>query len=213
MVVAALVAFWAIRLGGHITRRSLSDPHEDARYAALRQQWAARFQLYMFGFLQVQALSGALLVVSIALAAHEPSASLRISDGLGAALLLVSILGEGLADTQLRRFRTYPANRGRVCEAGLWGWSRHPNYFFEWLGWVAYAVVAIDLSGAYPWGWLALVGPAFMYHLLLNVSGVPLLEQAMLRSRGDAYRDYQDRVSPFIPLPPKRTPATQDPSV
>ena len=89
-----------------------------------------------------------------------------------------------------------------MCEAGLWSWSRHPNYFFEWLGWLAYAVMAVDLSGAYPLGWLALSGPAFIYYLLRHVSGVPLLEASMAASRGDAYRDYQARVSPFFPRPP-----------
>ena len=156
----------------------------------------------MFAFLQLQALSGALLIATMALAAHYPAAGLRLADLLALGLLGLSILGEGAADRQLRLFRAYPANRGRVCEVGLWSWSRHPNYFFEWLGWVAYALMAIDLTGAYPLGWLALSGPAFIYYLLRHVSGVPLLEVSMVASRGDAYRAYQARVSPFFPSPP-----------
>lgn len=96
-----------------------------------------------------------------------------------------------------------PANKGHICDTGLWGWSRHPNHFFEWLGWLAYPRLAIDLSGTWPWGWLALSGPAFMYWLLVYVSGIPLLEQQMLQSRGDAFRSYRAQVSPFFPLPPK----------
>jgi steroid 5-alpha reductase family enzyme len=138
------------------------------------------------------------------LAARNPR-PLSWLDGAALIVLLVAISGEALADRQLRRFRADPANHGRVCDLGLWGWSRHPNYFFEWLVWVAYALLAIDPFGGYPWGWLALFAPAFMYWLLVYVSGVPPLEQQMLRSRGEKYREYQARVSAFIPLPPARS--------
>jgi steroid 5-alpha reductase family enzyme len=102
----------------------------------------------------------------------------------------------------MKGFRADPANRGKVIEIGLWAWSRHPNYFFQWLGWLAYPVIALD--PARPVTWLSLAAPAVMYGLLRYVSGVPPLEQAMLKSRGDLFRDYQRRVSVFFPLPPKR---------
>jgi steroid 5-alpha reductase family enzyme len=107
-----------------------------------------------------------------------------------------------MADRQLRAFAHNPKNRGKVCDAGLWAWSRHPNYFFEWIGWFAYALFAIDLSGGHVWGWLALTGPAFMYWLLVHVSGIPPLEAHMLRSRKKAFADYQKRVPAFFPSPP-----------
>jgi steroid 5-alpha reductase family enzyme len=106
-----------------------------------------------------------------------------------------------IADRQLAAFRDDPANKGRVCDVGLWGMSRHPNYFFEWMGWFAYTIIAIDFSGGYPWGWLALAGPALMYWLLVHASGIPPLEAHMLRSRGQAFRDYQHRVNAFWPGP------------
>ncbi len=211
IAVAALVGAWSLRLGLHIAARaaeSSKEGIEDARYAALRREWGQGFQSKMFVFLQTQALAGAFLIVSIAIAAHNPSAQLRPIDLCGMALLALSILGAGLADNQLRKFRQYPANRGRVCDAGLWAWSRHPNYFFEWLGWCAYALIALDLSGGYPVGWLALSGPLLIYHLLRNVSGVPLLEAAMIASRGDAYVQYQSRVSAFFPMPPRSGPTS-----
>jgi steroid 5-alpha reductase family enzyme len=116
-------------------------------------------------------------------------------------VLLAAIAGEALADGQMQRFKANPANRGKVADTGLWGWSRHPNYFFEWLGWLAYPAIALDPSR--PVTWLSLVAPAVMYLLLTRVSGVPPLEEAQLRSKGDAYRAYQARVSAFFPLPPK----------
>jgi len=94
--------------------------------------------------------------------------------------------------------------RGRVCDVGFWRYSRHPNYFFEWLGWLAYPLLAIDATRL-DWAWLSLSGPAFMYWLLVHVSGIPFLEKHMVRSRGDAYRAYQQRVSAFFPRLLKRT--------
>ncbi len=202
-LVAMLAAAWSLRLGLHIAGRT-GHCTEDARYAQFRRDWGAAFQSRMFWFLQIQAAAAALLAVSMLLAARNPR---RLSwvDGVALLVLLVAIAGEAMADWQLRRFRADPGNRGRVCDAGLWGWSRHPNYFFEWLGWVAYPLLAIDLRGNYPFGWLALSAPGFMYWLLVYVSGVPPLEQQMLRSRGGAYREYQERVSAFFPLPPARS--------
>lgn len=199
LLVAVLIAAWSLRLGLHIAQRSMSGP-EDARYAALRQEWGTRFQFRLFLFLQIQAAAAALLGLSMMLAAHNPAPFPRLLDFAGVAIMVIAVAGEGFADDQLRRFKKNPANKGRVCDAGLWAWSRHPNYFFEWLGWIAYALLAV---GDWGWGWLALSGPAFMYWLLVYVSGIPLLEQQMLKSRGDAFLAYQRRVSAFFPLPPK----------
>jgi steroid 5-alpha reductase family enzyme len=201
IVVAVLIALWSLRLGLHIAQRSMHGP-EDARYAALRQEWGPDFERRLFIFLQVQAAAAALLGLSMTLAAHNPAPWPCFLDFAGIAVLLIAVAGEGVADEQLRRFKANPANKGRVCDTGLWSWSRHPNYFFEWLGWIAYPLLAIGTDWA--WGWLALSGPAFMYFLLVHVSGIPLLEQQMLKSRGDAFRAYQARVSAFFPLPQKR---------
>jgi steroid 5-alpha reductase family enzyme len=191
LAVAALIAIWAVRLGVHIAHRSFAGP-EDARYAALRTEWGAGFQRRLFWFLQVQAVAAAFLSLSMGLAASNPAPFPRVQDFLGILVLIVAIVGEGVADAQLRGFK------GRVCDVGLWGMSRHPNYFFEWLGWFAYPLLAIDFSRL-DWAWLSLTGPAFMYWLLVHVSGIPFLEQHMLRSRGDAYRAYQKRVAAFVP--------------
>ncbi len=114
---------------------------------------------------------------------------------------MAGVVGEAIADYQLRRFKTDMANRNSVCDTGLWRWSRHPNYFFEWLCWLAYPLIAIDLSGHNRYGWLALLAPACMYWVLVFVSGIPPLEEHMLRSRGETFRDYQARTRAFFPLP------------
>jgi len=203
-LVALLVAGWSLRLGTHIARRMQSG-HDDPRYAELRRAWGSRFDRRLFDFLQIQAIAAWLLSLSILVAARNPAPAFIWSDGAGASILLIAVIGEGVADTQLSRFRNNPANRRRVCDAGLWGLSRHPNYVFEWLGWVAYAVIAIGPDGRFGRGWLALSGPIFMYWLLVHVSGIPPLEAHMLRSRGEAFRSTQRRIRAFWPIPTFRT--------
>jgi steroid 5-alpha reductase family enzyme len=158
----------------------------------------------MFLFLQNQGFGSIPLVFAIFVAARFPEAALRLQDALGVLILFAGIAGEGLADAQLKTFRSNPANKGKVCDIGLWRWSRHPNYFFEWFGWLAYPVIAISLTDplAYPWGFAALLSPLMMYWFLVHVTGIPPLEDQMLRSRGDRYKDYQARTSKFFPLPP-----------
>lgn len=200
-LVAAMAVLWALRLGGHILMRTLGGG-DDPRYAHLRKEWGDAAPRRLFWFLQIQAAAAFLLTLSIAAAAHNPGSELGLSDLFGVALLVVAVVGEGLADRQLKQFRSNPANKSEVCDVGLWAISRHPNYFFQWLGWVAYAVIAVEFTGDYPWGWAALAGPAFMYWLLVYASGIPPLEEHMLRSRGDKFRAYQERVNAFWPGPP-----------
>ena len=203
VLVAILALFWSLRLGLHISIRTARGG-DDPRYKQLREEWGGSFKRRLFWFLQIQALAAFALALSIMLAAHNPAPGLGIADWTGFAVLIVAIVGETIADRQLSAFRSNPANKGKVCDVGLWGISRHPNYFFEWLGWLAYAIVAIDLTGAYPWGWLAIAGPLLMYWLLVHASGIPPLEAHMLRSRGQTFRDYQARTSAFFPTPPRR---------
>jgi steroid 5-alpha reductase family enzyme len=203
VLVAILVAIWSIRLGTHILRRTLASKSEDPRYAALREEWKDDFQSRLFWFLQIQALAAFVLVVSVGIAAHNPAPGIRPLDIFGAFVLIAAIFGEGVADTELKQFAADKTNRGRICDTGLWGWSRHPNYFFEWLGWLAYPIIAINLSGNYPWGYIALSGPVFMFWLLRYVSGVPPLEAHMIKKHGGNFRAYQERVSAFFPWPPR----------
>jgi steroid 5-alpha reductase family enzyme len=202
-LVAALVAIWSLRLGLHIAARSAAIT-DDPRYAAFAREWGVNSARRMFTFLQNQAFGSIPLVFAIFVAAHFPQASLRVQDYVGALILLIGIAGEALADAQLRSFRSKSDNKGRVCDVGLWRWSRHPNYFFEWFCWLAYPVIALspDYPWNHPWGLASLLAPVFMYWILVYVTGIPPLEEQMLRSRGDRYRAYQARTSKFFPLPP-----------
>jgi steroid 5-alpha reductase family enzyme len=114
---------------------------------------------------------------------------------IGAAVWAISILGEAVADGQLKAFKKNPANKGKVCDVGLWNYSRHPNYFFESMIWIGYALVA--LNGDY--GWLGLLSPITITLLLFRVTGIPLTEQQAIRSKGEAYIEYQRTTSMFVP--------------
>lgn len=198
LLVATMVAAWAIRLSFHIGRRTISRG-EDPRYAQMRSEWGAGFSARLFWILQIQAAAALLLVVSVLTAARNPASGWGWSDAAGAVILIIAIIGEAIADHQLAQFRQHPANIARICATGLWRRSRHPNYLFEWLGWTAYAVIALGPDGNFGYGWPALSGPILMYWLLVHVSGIPPLEAHMLRSRGTAWRHYRARVSRFWP--------------
>lgn len=203
ILVAALVAVWSIRLGTYIAIRVARTKEEDARYTMLKAEWGPTFGKRLFGLAIVQAPATTLLCASIAAAALRPDEGLMLTDYVGAVILAVAIAGEGIADQQMKTFKADPANKGRIMDKGLWGLSRHPNYVFEWFGWVAYPVMAINLTGGWPLGWAALIAPIVMYLILTRLTGVPPLEAAMLKSRGQAYADYQNRVGAFFPRPSK----------
>ncbi|MEP6976840.1 MAG: DUF1295 domain-containing protein [Thermoleophilia bacterium] len=178
---------------------------EDSRYQELRSRWKARGreQLTFAIFYQTQALVAAALTVPFVLAVFNRHHGLEPFEWAGAALWLVAAPLEALADRQLKRFKADPANKGRTMRYGLWHYSRHPNYFFQWLTWVAYALVAL----AAPWGWLGLTAPALILYLILFVTGVKPAEEAAVKSRGDDFRRYQQETSAFVPWFPKSSTA------
>lgn len=199
-LMVGMVCAWSFRLGIHLHRRVMSHhPEEDPRYAALRSRFPQHTWLMFFGFFQLQAVLIAALSLPVAMACSNPSGTPGICEAAGLALWLVAIGGEAVADAQLSSFRSRPANRGLVCDTGLWKYSRHPNYFFEWLVWVAYFVFALGS----PFGWAGVLSPLMMFFFLTRVTGIPPSEAHSLASRGDAYRAYQRRTSPFIPWFPK----------
>ena len=143
------------------------------------------------------------MVLAIALAAWKPGTLWTIMDTLAAIVVAIGLAGSAVADWQLMRFKHTVTRSNQVCDVGLWSWSRHPNYFFEWLIWLGFALFAIDPGGSWAWGYVALAGPACMYWLLRYVSGVPPLENHMLAKYGGLYANYQRTTSTFFPLPPQ----------
>jgi len=200
LLIAAMAGAWSLRLALYILRDRVLRGEEDGRYQALRESWGAGFEGRMFWFFQAQGLLSLLFSLPALVAMSSHRAALGPVDAAAVAVWLVAVTGETLADRQLAAFRADPANRGTTCRKGLWRYSRHPNYFFEWLHWWAYAVAAI---GAAAW-WLAAAAPLVMLVFILFVTGIPPTEARALRSRGDDYRDYQRTTSAFIPWFPKR---------
>lgn len=199
LLVGTLGGLHGLRLGLHLWHRVATEPHEDGRYQAIRAAWKTNLNLKFFGFFQGQALLDVLLGWPFLLAAWNPRPVLHPLEYAAAGLWLVAWLGESLADRQLRRFKALPESRGRTCRAGLWRYSRHPNYFFEWLVWVAYLLLALSA----PWGWTALWVPVLMLYFLLRVTGIPYTEAQSLRSRPEDYARYQRETSAFVPWFPK----------
>lgn len=198
-LVGAFAGIWGLRLGIHLFRRVAGEA-EDGRYQALREQWGDRASFNLLLFFQVQAIWAVMFSAPMLLAARVTHPAFGALDLTGLLIWLVAVAGESLADRQLALFRESPVTRGQVCQVGLWRYSRHPNYFFEWLHWWTY--VAIGISA--PWGWLTLAGPALMYLFITRVTGIPPTEARALRSRGDAYREYQRTTNAFVPGPPRR---------
>jgi len=197
-LIAAMVVVWSLRLGTHLlVRIARKHPEEDGRYRELRREWGAAFKLKMAGFFQMQAVSVIFLGLPFLAACMNARQALGPLEWCGAGLWLVAISGEALSDAQLSAFKKSHRDAGLVCDAGLWRYSRHPNYFFEWMIWVSYFLFAC----ASPWGWVAILSPACILYLLLRVTGIPATEAQSIRSKGDAYRRYQERTSPFVPLP------------
>ena len=184
---------WSVRLGTYILLRVLKHhPTEDARYETLRARWPGPGMF--LAFFELQAVLVVVFSLPFLVAAFNP-APLQPVEFVGLALALLSLGGEALADWQMKRFKADPANRDQVCQAGLWRFSRHPNYFFEALIWVGFALFALGS----PHGWIALSCPVLMLYFLLKVTGIPLTEEYAVKSKGAAYREYQRTTSAFIP--------------
>jgi steroid 5-alpha reductase family enzyme len=200
VLALSLVVVWAARLGTHIYLRNRGQG-EDFRYRSMRRRagrsfaWRSLFEVFLLQALLLWLVSHPLQVVMTA------SEAGRLG-GLDAAALGVWLIGfafETISDLQLTRFRAEPTNRGRVLRTGLWGWTRHPNYFGEALiAWGLY-LLAVGVDG----GWVTIYAPALMTFLLVRVSGVGLLERTLSQSK-PGYREYMEEVSAFLPLPPRR---------
>ncbi|MFD5881801.1 DUF1295 domain-containing protein [Streptomyces yangpuensis] len=198
LLVAAATVLWGLRLSAHIAWRSRSHG-EDPRYTALldkargNRTWYALRTVYLLQAALVWLIS---LPVQVASYAGGPVGLLGV---LGLIVWAAGLGFEAVGDHQLARFKEDPANRGRIMDRGLWGWTRHPNYFGDSLVWWGiYLLACASLSSAL----LSLVSPVVMTGLLTVGSGKRLLEKHMAGRPG--YAEYAARTSGFLPRPPRR---------
>ncbi|NIR52747.1 DUF1295 domain-containing protein [candidate division KSB1 bacterium] len=204
LLIAAMALLWSLRLTGYLFVRVVGH-EEEGRYRQLRREWRGKnVDLRFLFFFLFQGVLNVVLALPLLLACVNPEPHLSIFEFVGFGLWAVALLGESLADRQLQKFKANPANKGKVCRVGLWKYSRHPNYFFEWLIWVAFFVFALPS----PFGLTALVSPLLMSYFLFKVTGIPATEEQSLRSKGEAYREYQRSTSMFVPWFPKKSAET-----
>ena len=199
IVAAILAGVWGLRLGTYLAIR-LSHHPEDRRYTAMREKWGDRANTFMLGFFMLQALFVVLYGLPMLAGATggNPFTPLGIT---GISFIIAGMIGVTIADMQLLGFKKNPSRQPTdVCKVGLWSWSRHPNYFFEWIIWLGWAVCG--LSGSL-W-WLGILGALCMLWFLFKVTGIPHVEREAIKKRGDSYREYQRTTSMFIPRPPKK---------
>ncbi|MGJ8653129.1 MAG: DUF1295 domain-containing protein [Opitutaceae bacterium] len=195
--VLAVILIWSLRLSFYLLKHRVLVGKEDPRYAYLTAHWGdkALRNYYPLFLLQVLLVALFMLPVSIAM---QADAAWGLLDWIALSIALSALIGEFVADRQLAQFRNAPSNRGKVCQQGLWRYSRHPNYFFEWLHWWAYVAFAAS-SSIWPF---ALLGPLSMYLFLRFLTGVPHAERSSLQSRGEDYRRYQQTTNMFFPWKP-----------
>lgn len=199
LLVGLVVGFWGTRLSLFLLFNRVIGKEEDGRYRELRAKWKENPAIKFLFFFLFQAILDAVLSIPFLLVAFNPVPGIIFLEWIGLGLWFIALMGEAVADHQLKQFRAGPANKGRVCRIGLWNYSRHPNYFFEWLIWVSYFAMAVSA----PYGWISIVCPLLMLYFLFKVTGIPATEEHALRSRGEEYREYQRTTSVFVPWFPK----------
>jgi steroid 5-alpha reductase family enzyme len=195
LFLSLMVLIWGLRLGFHLLFTRVNGQPEEGRYVELRRKWGSNTGLKFLLFFEFQALLCGVLSLPFLVAMHDPSKSPPEFENWGLGIWVVAFFGEMIADLQLKRFKLNPQNKVRVCNVGLWRYSRHPNYFFEFFIWVSFAIVALPAQ----YGYLGLISPALILFFLFRVSGIPATEEQAIRSRGEAYRKYQRSTSAFIP--------------
>jgi steroid 5-alpha reductase family enzyme len=193
-----IVGTWSFRLGWYLLWRILGH-REDHRYTEFRTKYEKEGgnvdRKFFTNIFQFQGILSVFLSLPFLIYANDPSIHFHSVEIIGFFLWLIGILGETLSDLQLMKFKSVPENKGKVCNYGLWNYSRHPNYFFEWLIWVSFSVVALSS----PSGYFSIISPVLMLLFLTKVTGIPITERHAIERKGQAYIDYQKTTSAFVP--------------
>lgn len=198
LIVPVLTTIWGLRLTVYLFWRNHGKP-EDYRYQAMRTRWGSAFPLV--SLLTVFSLQGAVmwvvsLPVQVGSALTNQSANWLLV--IGIMVWFIGLVFESVGDWQLARFKTNPKNQGRVLDSGLWRYTRHPNYFGDFLVWWGIYLVTLSLTGM----WWTIIGPMVMSIFLMQISGVTLLEKTLTKSKPD-YVHYAERTNAFFPGRPR----------
>ena len=203
LFIGIFSGLWFIRLCAHLLRRYLAEHQEDTRYANMRRAMGKFQHLGFLLFFIFQAGLALLFYVPmwalLTTAQQDWSSAYPVYLAVAAIILILAFAGESIADQQLYCFKQQPQHRGLTMDQGLWRYSRHPNYFFEWMHWFVYPIMGLA-AGLY----LLWIYPVLMWLFLYYITGIPFSEQQALKNRGQNYLDYQQRTSMFIPWKPKK---------
>jgi steroid 5-alpha reductase family enzyme len=200
LLIAGLVTLWGLRLSLYLSWRNWGKG-EDPRYGGWRKKSGDRFwlvSLFKVFILQALFLWVISLTVQIGQLATTPATLTRL-DILGSIVWTTGFIFESVADWQLVQFKSDPANKGRVMDRGLWAYTRHPNYFGEFLVW--WGIFLITLST--PNSWWTILSPILVSAVLLKMTGIPLTEKALVENR-PGYSDYIKHTSAFVPWLPAK---------
>ncbi|WP_367606855.1 DUF1295 domain-containing protein [Legionella sp. W05-934-2] len=195
LICGALLLIWGLRLGGYLWFSRVGKGHLDKRYTKLSEGWKMAKDLGFFLNFQLQGILAFIIALSFYFISKRTG--MVGWDGLGIMMIVVGLIGESAADYQLQAYKRNA--KEAVCQNGLWRYCRHPNYFFDWLSWLGFSLIAIQA----PNGWIAFVSPLTLYIIMVYITG-PMTEAGSLSSRGEAYRTYQRQTNQFFPGPRKK---------
>ena len=191
-LISGLLILWSLRLASYLWFTRIRKGHIDKRYTQLSKDWKVYKSLGFFLNFQLQACLIFIISCVFFFISKTEVAALSLWDAVASLIVLLGILGESIADLQLQRFKA--KNKGQVCNIGLWRYSRHPNYFFDWITWCGFALFSLSA----PYGWIGLISPICLYIIFTQITG-PITEKGSIESRGQAFIDYQKKTPLFFP--------------
>jgi len=187
-----MILIWGLRLSLFLLKRNFNKP-EDYRYKEMRDRWGkkanltAYYKIFILQFFLMQLV--ALPIYAVHFQLEQSSTFLN---KVGILFWFVGLLWETIADHQKSKFKSHPENQHKLCQVGLWKFSRHPNYFGESLCWWGFGLYSFTFES--PWG---LLGSLFINFLLLKVTGVPFIENKHAKNKD--FEEYKKSTPRFIP--------------
>lgn len=194
IVVLFLMILWGARMSVYLIKRNMHQ-QLDNRYFKVKGLSPKNKNFKILLIFIFQGFISTLVAYPFYIIGQNPNTRFSSGEYIGIGLLLISIILQSISDHQLQTFRSDIKNENKVLRTGLWKYSRHPNYFFEWMVWVSLCIIAING----PYGIAAIISPAIMLHLLLNVTGILIAEEQIVAAKGKDYRIYQMTTSSFVP--------------